>query len=73
MLVSGHNIKERVYKGNLFIGNEEYINSDKTCDNLLNIKEKDKALNEVKKFIQVPLDYYIKECYEKVYINGWYR
>jgi len=73
VLVSGHNIKERVYKGNLFIGNEEYINSDKTCDNLLNIKEKDKALNEVKKFIQVPLDYYIKECYEKVYINGWYR
>ena len=70
VLVSGHNIKEREYKGIVFVGNEEYINSNKVCDVLIRGKERaqNTPLKEGKKFIQVPLDYYIGQCYDSVYI-----
>lgn len=76
LLVSGYNIKEREYNGHLFIGNEEYINSNKFCEGLIsgkNRKGEKKHFTEIKKLIHVPLDYNIKECYEKAYIYSTER
>lgn len=71
VLVSGGLIKEREYKGNTFIGNEEYINNDEICEALLSSKERSN-LKDAKKIIHVPLCYYSDECYEKVLVNGFF-
>jgi hypothetical protein len=41
-LISG-NIIERKYKDYLFIGNEEYVNSDKKCDSLIKVVGRERA------------------------------
>ncbi|MFA6941876.1 MAG: hypothetical protein WCQ54_13005 [Clostridiaceae bacterium] len=68
-LISG-NISERNYRNYLFIGNEEYVNSNSKCDDLIKFME-DKKLEDIKPAVFGPflpgggkMDMpYVKACF----------
>lgn len=72
-LVSGK-LKERNYKGYLFVGNEEVINNDENCNILIKISEKDSVYREEKKKIIVspfiPGISKMDKGYEKAYLKS---
>lgn len=68
-LISG-NITERNYRNHLFIGNEEYVNSNNKCDDLIKLME-DKKLKNVKPAVFGPFlpgGGKMDKPYEKAYL-----
>lgn len=68
-LISG-NIKERSYKGISFIGNEEYINNNKQCNNLIP-SNNDPSMKEVNQIILTPFTYGGYSTMKNNYINSY--
>lgn len=68
-LISG-NIKERSYKGLSFIGNEEYINNNKKCDDLIS-STNDGNMKGINKIIFTPLTYDGYGTMKNNYVNSY--
>lgn len=66
----GGNITERKYKNYLFIGNEEHVNNDGQCDNLLNSIAKDKSFKANKAVFAplIPGGNKMGKSYDKAYL-----